>query len=333
MKRFLICLLCVGSALAFGGCSKKDNEIYNHIKNTQINIELADVPEEKYTSLEDAADDIYELQLSACELYIKTYRDLNASKFEGSDIKPKKLAMACYERRKELNDDIKMAFYKKLYLLIRNCSDCENEDAFLERTHKDVLGFYDSYEKYLEAEDEDKVLVEILIDYSQKRNILALSFLERNERKVLNAAISEIEANADIEENMRFYVNKNINIRDSLKEVYDTIPEKYEERIERAHIDLSMRLLDSLEDVTEREREALIEQLQLATPSPSPTPTPTPAPTPTPSPSPTPTPTPTPRATPTPTPRVTAQPATKAPATATPTTLPTYEFSADDGED
>lgn len=336
MKRFLICLLCIGSVFALGGCGKKDEDIYNRIRNTQINIELADVADGKYTSLNEAGDDIYELQLSTCELYIETYRNLNASNFKSSDINKKKLARACYTRRAELNEDIKVEFYKRLYQLIRNCSDCENQNAFLQRAHNDVLGFYDSYEKYLDAEDTDTALVQMLIDYSQKRNILALSFLERNERKVFNAAINTIEDNAETEENMRFYVNKNINIRDSLKYVYDEIPERYIERIEESHINLSMRLLDSLENITERERAVLIDQLQLATPSPSPSPTPipTPSPTPTPTPTPRPTPTPTPRPTQAPTPRATAA-ATKAPATPTPDmseTLPSYEFSADDSD-
>lgn len=338
MKRFLICLLCVGSVLALGGCGKKDEDIYNRIQNTQIDIELADVPDGEYTSLNEAGDDIYELQLSVCDLYIETYHNLNANNYKSSDINKKKLARACYTRRNELNDDIKMEFYKKLYQLIRNCSDCTNQNAFLQRAHNDILGFYDSYEKYLNAEDTDAALVQMLIDYSQKRNILALSFLERNERKVFTSAINTIEANAETEENMRFYVNKNINIRDSLKYVYDDIPERYMERIEEAHINLSMRLLDSLENITEREREALIDQLQLATPSPSPSPTPsptpTPMPTPTPSPTPTPTPTPTPRPTQAPTPRPTAA-ATRTPATPTPDvseTLPSYEFSADDSD-
>ena len=324
MKRFLIGLLCVGSLFTLCGCGSKNSDTYKRIRSTQVNIELADVPKEKYTSLSDADDDIYDLQLSACDLYIKSYNVLNASNFKSSDIKGTKLARACYEQRKEINKQIEKKFYQDLYLLVKNCSDCTNTNAFLAKAHKDVLGFYDSYAKYLDAENPDDILIEILIDYSQKRNVLALSFLERHKREVLSTAINTIEKNAESEDNMRFYVNKNINIKDALEEVYDNIPEKYSERIEEAHIALSMRLLDSLKNITEREKNALIEQLQLATPSPSPSPTPSPTPTPTPKPTPSPT--------PTPTPKPAATPTAPAQVRITPTPddsgeLPSYNFS------
>ena len=308
-------------------CGSKDKDTYNQISGTKIEIELADVPEDKYTAISEADDDIYELQLSVCDLYIKTYRSLNVSNFKSSDIKQEKLARACYEQRKQLNDEIEIKFYQKLYLLIRQCSDCTNSAAFLEKAHRDILGFYDAYAKYLEADNTDEALVKILIDYSQKRNILALSFLERNERKVLNAAINTIENNAEQEENMRFFVNKNMNIRDALENVYDTIPENYAKRIEEAHISLSMRLLESLENITERERASLIEQLNLATPAPSASPTPSPAPTPTPTTAPTasPTPTPTPAR-----PKQTPMPPTPTPTPDTSGELPSYSFSAND---
>ena len=227
----------------------------------------------------------------------------------------------------ELTEEIRVEFFKNLYRIINDCEDCVNKEAFLEKADDHVMGFYDPYYEYLNGEDESEVLCEMLVNYAERRNTLALSFLERNERKVYEAATKKIEENADTDENSRYYLNRNNNIISALNKVFGGVPSAYAARITDATTTLSKTLLESYDDLTEYERAVLIEELDLTTPTPLPRATMPPRAEQAPTPVPVQTPVPAVRSTSRPTTAPTRVPAVQAPSA---TEGPSYSFSVDD---
>lgn len=314
--------------LLSAGCTN-----YNSIKEALDEIEIEntmpEVSDGGYDSLADANDEIYELQIATCEMYAEAYELTQykryADNFEEEDKKDEKIMDLCNARRMELNEEIRTLFFQNLYTVIKDCEDCKNKEAFLEKADDHVMEFYDAYIAYQNADDEREVLCDILVDYAERRNTLALSFLERNERKVYESATRKIEENADTDEDYRYYLNKNNYLISALNLVFGGVPSTYASRITDATTQLSKTLLNSYEDLTEYEREVLIEELDLATPTPSPRPTAAPRATTAPTPVPVRTPQPTVR--PTSVPQRTAVPATQPPAA---TEGPSYSFSVND---
>ena len=348
MKRKLLGVLCVFMMLTLAGCANYGS-IESELEQIKIEIKLPKVSEGKFTSLEEANDAIYEQQIAACSLYSESYEKTYYKQFleDGSKLNADKVASLCNTYRRKLNEEISTEYYKNIYKIVKNCDDCTNKEAFLEKTNNDVQGFYDAYTKYMDSENPDEELCDILVNYAERRNVFALSFLDRNRNKVYDASVKIIEQNADAEDDFRFYLNKNNNIITALNEVYDGVPQKYAKLISESTTKLSKNLLNSLESLTDRERDALMEQLNLSTPTPSPKPTATVRPTPSPTPERTPSPQ-------TQAPTRTAVPSTQAPVrTATPATqgtaptavpqttqipeeqtqetdLPSYSFSVND---
>ena len=272
---------------ALAGCANYSG-IEQALEEITIENTLPETSDEEFTSLEEANDAIYEQQLAACKVYAEIYDKTHYSQFLGSEkgLKNDKTASICYSYRRELKDDALTKFYQNIYLIIKDCDDCTNEEAFLEKANADVENFYDAYAKYLSSDNPEEELCRILVNYSERRNILALSFLERNKQKVYMASTDMIEKNAQTDENFRFYLNKNNNIISALNNVYNGVPSLYASRISEATTVLSKNLLNSLESLTDNERRVLMDQLNLSTPSPSPHPTATPKPSPSPAASP-----------------------------------------------
>lgn len=282
----MLCALCVFTMSVLAGCANYSG-IEEALEKVKIENTLPEASDGEFTSLEEASDAIYEQQIAACKIYAETYDKTYYSQFigNGKKFKTDKVANICYSYRKELNNEAVTKFYQNIYLIVKNCDDCTNKEAFLKKANTDVENFYDAYNKYLISDNPDEELCKILVNYSERRNILALSFLDRNRQKVYSAATKMIEENSETDENFRFYLNKNNNIISALNDVYNGVPSAYAARISEATATLSKNLLNSLESLTDNERRSLMDQLNLSTPSPSPKPTSTPHPSVSPAPS------------------------------------------------
>ena len=329
MKKTVLCVLCILMLCLSAGCTN-----YRSIRESLAEIEVENIMPEVslggYDSLDEANDEIYELQLAVCEMYADAHNQTQyehfAMDFEDEEEKDQKIMEMCNERRMELAEEIRVEFFKNLFRIIDDCEDCENKDAFLTKADNHVMDFYDIYYEYLNAEDEGEVLCKMLVNYAERRNTLALSFLERSERKVYEAATKKIEENAETDENYRYYLNKNNYIISALNRVFGGVPSAYAARITDATTKLSKNLLESYDDLTEYERAVLIDELDLSTPTPEPSTavhsraeqksTPVPVQTPVPAI----------RVTPRPTTAPTKVPATQAP---TATEGPSYSFSVE----
>ena len=151
----------------------------------------------------------------------------------------------------------------------------------MEKAYDNVLTFYDAYNKYMTDDNKDVNLTNILLNYNERRNVLAHSFLARHEKEVFKAAVAVIEGNAAADDEFRFYVNKNNLIINALNDEFGGVPKEYAERITAASTKLAINLVNSLSSLTDKERKELLDDLAVTSPSPSPTITPTPTPRPT----------------------------------------------------
>ena len=307
------------------GCS--DNEdVSKTLENITVVNTLPEVGEDVgYTSLSQIDDYVYEQQLAACEMYIDACNQTNFRNFtqdynslENKDLtkEQKKISSMCTTRRREILDEIEVEFCLNIYRLLKSVEDCPNIDAYVKKALNDVLDFYDVYGSYLNGDEQD-ALIDMLVEYYTRTNVLALSFLDENKNAVCKAAVKRISNNADMTEDLRMYVSENNEIIKALNTIYGNIPSTYANKITDDSSYLAKKLIASMETLSNEEKLEMIYQLD-PTPSPTPKATPTPTPSPSPSPSPTPKATPTPTRTPTP---------TKAPqkATPVPTPVPTKE--------
>jgi len=309
--------------LLFTGC-KDYSKIDSRLDDVKIENKLPKLGNEMYRTMEDVEDAVYDQQIAACEMLAETNKQTNPQNIDDKySASNKRVLERCNNKRNEINDDIRKLYSANLYKLMENVKDCPNVDAYVSKTYANVLTFYDEYSNYQNSDNRDKALSDILVYYYDRTNVLAKSFLSRNEKEVFNASVNVIEENARAEDSYRFYINKNNIIIKALNEIYGGVPNEYAERINEAGNVLARNLLNSLESLSDKERTALMDELGLATPSPSPKPTPTPKPAETPAPNATPAAAPTPRPAATPTPRAAATP-TPRPA-ATPTQRPSTQ--------
>ncbi len=300
---YAICCALLASMLT--GCANYD-DITVSLDEVTIQNTLPKVSENaSYDSLAEIDDLVYEQQLNACLMYYDAYTKTYYKQFEDGKRKPDKIAYMCTEKRKTIDTDIEVAYAINIYRLLQDIDDCSNPDAYVVKTHKDVLDFYDIYAEYENGDNPQDTLLKILVEYYERSNILAFTFLREQSEEVFDAALARIEENASVDKDFRVYVNENNIIISALNEVYGGVPDKYSRKISTLNTFLAKKLLMSLENITEDEREKLLRQLEPATPSPSPTIMPT--------------------STPRPTPAPTIPPATRIPSAPIPTQRPTQK--------
>ena len=326
-KKLMLLCLALMSIMLMAGCSDYSS-IQTELDTLTIQNVLPRVEGERAQSLADVEEDVYEQQMALCEMltdtYTKTYFQNFTENNKGSD---KRISEMCNNKRNEINADIRELFYKNIYELISEVEDCANPDAFVDRAYENVLTFYDAYDKYMHGDNKDVNLTNILLNYNERRNVLAHMFLAKHEKEVFKASLAVIEGNAAADDEFRFYVNKNNLIINALNDEYGGVPKEYADRITAASSKLALNLINSLSSLSDRERKELIANLQLETPTPSPTVKPTPTASAEPSA--------TPAAAPTPVPARTAEPAPAPVRTAAParTPVPQQQTAADDDEE
>ena len=307
-KRISLSIICCALIPALlSGCANYDdvNAILNNVTVDNIMVEVTE--DASYKKLTEIDDLVYEEQLAACIMYADTYKKTYYKDIATEKHNEEKVAYLCNKRRHEINTEIEIAFAINIYRLLQDVRDCSNPDAYVVKTHKDVLDFFDIYDRYLNGENPEETLVDMAVAYHNRSNILALTFLGERKTEVCRAALKEIRKNAANDKDLRVYINLNNDIITALNTLYGSVPRQYADDITDANIELGKKLLLSLETISDEAKLDLLEQL--ATPSPEPTATPKPTPTAQPTPKPTPKPTNTPRPTFTPRPVPTKTPA------------------------
>lgn len=292
--RFL--LVCVILILFAAGCGNK-SVLKSELDEKQLTIELPPVRQENCDRLEDADDAVYEQQLAACEMYIEAYEITKTSDYVEKykdEIDEDRVAYYCNNRRKELQLEISTDLYDNIFAMVKSVEDCDNITAYIKRVNYDVVNFYDYYSEYLNSNDSEEILCKILTKFYERTNVLAFRFMEEHYDDIINAALEKIEENARANEDLNMYIAMNNDIIRALNTVYGGVPEDYSIPIAEANMKLARKLLESDNELTEKDIDTLMQQLGEPTPTPEPTPIPTPTPTPTPEPTPVPTPAPTP---------------------------------------
>lgn len=322
-----IAILCCIAILSLSGCAKYD-DITATLDEITIQNTLPKVSENaSYNYLDEIDELVYQQQINACQMYSDTYKQTYYKQFEDGKRNSGKIAILCNKKRNDIRTEIEVAYAINIYRMLQDVVDCNNPDAYVVKTHKDILDFYDIYDEYINGDDPQQALVDILTEYYERSNILALKFLGENSNRVFKAALSKIEENTAVDDDFRTSISENNAIIKALNEVYGNIPSGYADKISELNTQLAKKLLTSYESISDADKEKLMKQLDSdsasptptldvsASPLPSITPTPTTAPvptripatakpaTPSPTKAPTPSPTPTPKPTATPTPR------------------------------
>ena len=317
MKRKLFIIAASFAALLlFAGCSDY-SEIEQQLDNITIENKLPKVKGERYRTMEDAEDAVYDQQMAACEMLSDIEEQTDFREFEGYKGNKKRIIEKCNNKRNEVAADIRQRYTANVYEIMQDVKDCPNVDAYVTKTYHNVETFFDAYNNYVTADNRDIALTNILVYYYDRTNVLAKSYLTRNREDVFDASVAVIIGNSQADDDFRFYINKNNTIIKALNEIYGGVSAKYAAEINDAGNKLATNLLNSLSSLSDRERKSLMDELGLNTPSPSPTVKPTEKPTASPSVSPSESPSHTPAVTPTPRPAATPTPrpaATQAPA-------------------
>ena len=281
-RKLLITAASLVTLMLFTGCSDY-GDVERELNEIKIENRLPKVGNEKYRTMEEAEDAVYAQQIAACEMLSDVTEKTDSRNFEGYSGNAKRIAERCNNKRNEVALDIKGRYVENIYAIMEDVKDCPNVDAYVSKTYLNVETFYDEYRNYQMADNTDLALTDILVYYYDRTNVLAKSFLTRNEDDVYEASVAVIEGNAQADENYRFYINKNNLIIKALNEIYGGVSAEYAERINNAGNKLAMNLLNSLESLSEKERKLLMDEMGLITPSPAPTEKPTPQPSVTPS--------------------------------------------------
>ena len=276
-RKLLIIAVSLVTLMLFTGCNDYSN-IERKLDEIKIENRLPKVGNKRYRTMEEAEDAVYAQQLAACEMLSDVVEQTDSRNFAEYEGNAKRIAEKCNNKRNEISLDIKERYVDNIYQIMDDVKDCPNVDAYVSKTYLNVETFYDEYHKYQTADNTDIALTNILVYYYDRTNVLAKSFLTRNEDDVYDASVAVIEGNVQTEDNFRFYINKNNLIIKALNEIYGGVSADYAERINNAGNKLATHLLNSLESLSDKERKLLMDEMGLLTPSPAPTEKPTPKP-------------------------------------------------------
>lgn len=325
--------------LLLTSCGDK-SDLKSTLDNVKIDVELPPISDRTYDRLADVDEEVYEQQLAACEMYIEAYEITKPSvyiKKYKDEVDEDRIEYYCNNRRKELQTEIGTKLSDNVYELVKSVDDCSNMEAYLDRVNLDATLFYDYYSEFLYSDDEEKALCNILTAFHERSNVLAFMFMDEYKDDIIEAAVETIEDNADTDTDYNMYISMNNEIIRALNNVYGGVSQNYADKITESNVELARKLLETDENLTDKEIKELMSQLSQATPEPSerPTQTPTesaePADRTTPEPVKTPRPVQVPTAAPSRTAAPTSKPrATTAPATAKPTAEPNKEEQPED---
>ena len=243
-----------------------NKEAYQEISSLEFNHSMP-VAVVGSKTLEEAADSIYKQQTSLCEAYLKTYQMTDVNKYTDKypDVPLNKLKESLNNKRKELNSKIADDFAENLGKILENVTDCENKERYIKKCFDDARLFFNDYDKIVNATEEDFVKVNnVLVSYSDAGNDFAFRVLKDNQDFVMAMAIRDIEHNANVEESFRANITKNNETIDAINAVYGGLGENQEYRdiVDEASMTLLVKLLDSVETMTEEERQYVIAQLE-----------------------------------------------------------------------
>lgn len=218
-------------------------------------------------TLEEAADEIYAQQISLCEAYFETYQMTDVSIYSEKypEAAADKLMESLTNKRRELNEGIAEEFIENIGIILEDVTDCEDKERYTKKIFDDARLFFNDYNKIKTATAEDFVKVNnVLVNYAKAGNDFALRVLADNKEFVMAMAIRDIEYNATAEESFRANITKNNDTIDAINIVYGGLGdnEEYRDVVDKASMTLLVKLLESVETMTEEERQSVIAQLE-----------------------------------------------------------------------
>lgn len=216
-------------------------------------------------TLEEAGQAVYEQQLALCDMYIETSdkTDLDAFLEDYQNLDKSKLLSLLNDAREDINKENCRAFEENMAVLLADVEDCQNIYVYIQKREAEVIAFYDDYRKLgQKSQKQYKVLCDMLLKYQELGNWLADMFLQEHQEEFAEAAVEAVEANAEVTSDFRAAVNKSNEIIAALNAVYGGTDAKKAERINAANKKLVVKLLNSMETLSDSERKSLLEQLE-----------------------------------------------------------------------
>ncbi len=264
-KRIGLTVLLLVLTLLISSCGEH-KEAYDSISSLEFHYSMPSAIGGDAT-LEEAADDIYSQQVSLCEAYVQTYQmtDISFYSEKYPDTPSDRLKEALNNKRQELNGKIAEKFLENLGIILADVTDCEDKERYITKCFDDARLFFNDYSKIKNATEEDFIKVNnVLVNYADSKNDFALRVFKENQDFVMAMAIRDIQHNATAEESFRANISKNNDTIDAINTVYSGLGDNQEYRdiVDEASMTLLVKLLDSVETMTDEERQYVISQLE-----------------------------------------------------------------------
>lgn len=262
--RKIISVFCIVLVIGLLSSCGKYGKVQNEIDEIKVENALPEANAGAVT-LEEIKEAVYAQQLGLCSMYIDAYKQTDSEAFilKYPDLDKNKLLSLLNDAREDINKDNRQSFEENIAVLLTDVTDCTNMLAYVKKCEDEVIAFYDDYRKFNQASPEQyTVLCDILLKYFELGNSLADMFLQKNQEQFTEAAIAAIEKNAEATKDFRVSVNKNNEIIEVLNSVYGGVNSQGAQRINTANKALVVKLLNSMETLTDSERKSLLDQLE-----------------------------------------------------------------------
>ena len=254
---FLSVLLLISLLSSCG----KYNELQSELDLISIEATLPDAAGGAVT-LEEAAPQIYDQQIALCNIYNEAYQKTDSGAFVDryTNLNKNKLLSELNSARQDIIEDYAEIFAENMVTILADVTDCTNVSAYVQKRYSEVQSFYLDYGRFMSAGNDASVLCDLLIKYSESTNEIAKEMLKQNQEKFTEAAVVQIETNAAAKSDFRAKITNNNSIIDAINLVYGGVYDEYVKRINNASLELVTKLIESMESLTEKEKNTLIKQ-------------------------------------------------------------------------
>lgn len=258
--RILFCTLFVVVLMTSCGSVSKMNKELDEIS---INIAF-DEPQTGFTSVDEIGEVVYEQQMMLCKAYCETYEKTSYGLYENrfADVTKSKVMSELNNTRTRLNNECTEAFAQNLMLVLNDVTDCQNKKTYITKRRNEVLEFYLDYRDFVLAKGNvAEKRIAMLLKYFEKNNSFALEFLKKNKDDFISAGVEVVEQNAEKTDNLRSYVTENNKIIKALNELYGGTSRDIAKKVNTANRKLAERILDTMGELTEEEKEAILKEI------------------------------------------------------------------------
>lgn len=261
MRKYLLILSAAVLMLVLCSCGKM-SEVQRYADEIDVSAAYEQT-ESGAMLLEEIQDDVYSMQLTLCDALATVYdkTDIDNLTIEYPQSKKKKVVSILNLRRQEIAQTLTTEFEERMAELLTDVSDCTNKRTYIVKRRSEAVNFQMDYSK-LNGVSDSKGFSDILIRYADVDNGFARRYLNENKEMLVAAAVETIEENSRQTSGFRALVAKNNSIVGALDTIFKTIKRSDADRINKANAELIIKLLNSMETLSDDEKKRLTAQLE-----------------------------------------------------------------------